>query len=164
MKNKALIIPYSDLKIKTSFFKKFFKDKKTVLVGGCFDILHFGHLKFLKNASLCGNYLIIVLESDEFIKKNKHRTPVHNQKERAEILASIREVDMILLLPKFNFDAEYFEMVRKINPDFVAVTANDPKILLKKNQIEKIGGQLKIVVPVIKEFSTKKIYETFLSS
>ena len=54
-----------------------------VLVGGCFDILHFGHLMFLKNAKEEGKVLVVLLESDEFIKKFKHREPVHKQNERA---------------------------------------------------------------------------------
>ena len=67
MKNKALIITYADLEKSNAVFK----DKKIVLVGGCFDLIHYGHLKFLEAAKEQGDFLIVALESDEFIKKHK---------------------------------------------------------------------------------------------
>ena len=45
-----------------------FMNKKTVLVGGCFDVFHFGHLQFLNSAKEQGDYLIVILEPDEVIK------------------------------------------------------------------------------------------------
>lgn len=139
--------------------------KKTVLVGGCFDLFHFGHLKFLQAAKKSGDYLIILLESDQFIKEKKRKTPVHNQKERAEILAIINFVDLIILLPYLKSGSEYFQLVKKINPGIIAVTEGDNFIQDKKNQAKKINAQLKVVTPLIKKFSSSKIinYETIFS-
>ena len=52
---------------------------KIVLVGGCFDLLHYGHIEFLKNAKKQGEYLIVALEPDEAIVNYKKRQPIHNQ-------------------------------------------------------------------------------------
>lgn len=153
MKNLSLIIPYS----KIESFKKQFENKKVVLVGGCFDLIHYGHLQFLKKAKKEGDYLIVALESDKFIKKNKRRNPIHNQKERAEILSHFDFVDMIILLPYFSSNQDYFDMVKKISPDIVAVTQGDPQLDNKRKQIEEIGGQLKVVTSLLKKFSTRKI-------
>src|SRR6266403_2209747 len=54
-------------------------DKKIVLVGGCFDIIHFGHIQFLQKAKEAGDYLIVALEPDERIINYKKRTPIHTQ-------------------------------------------------------------------------------------
>ena len=54
-----------------------------VLVGGCFDVLHFGHISFLNAARLAGKHLYVLLESDEFMIKKKKKKPVHTQEERA---------------------------------------------------------------------------------
>ncbi|MBI5127527.1 adenylyltransferase/cytidyltransferase family protein [Candidatus Roizmanbacteria bacterium] len=157
MKKTALIIPYSRI----DSYKKLLKDKKTVLVGGCFDLLHFGHLQFLKKAKVLGNYLIVVLESDEFIKKNKRESPIHSQKERAEVLSAINVVDLVVNLPYFSSNKEYSDMVKTINPNIVAVTEGDPQLNNKRKQIEEIGGKLKIVTPLLKKFSTRKIVSVF---
>lgn len=158
MKKHSKIISY--LKIKD--YLNLWQGKKTVLVGGCFDLLHYGHFQFLKKAKQAGDYLIIALESDEFIKKNKRKVQIHTQKQRAEILSSLDFVDLIILLPYFSSDKEYFEMVKKISPDVIAVTDGDPQIENKKKQIESIGGQLKVVSPLLKKFSTRKIIGKFL--
>lgn len=153
MKIKLKIISYLEIE----YFKSHWINKKTVLVGGCFDLFHYGHLQFLKKASQEGDFLLIALESDEFIKKNKRNIPIHNQKQRAEILSHLDFVDIVILLPYFNNNKKYFEMVKKINPKIIAVTENDPQIDNKKDQIKKIGGKLKVVVPLFEEFSTTKI-------
>ena len=140
------------------------KDKKTVLVGGCFDILHFGHIKFLQKAKQEGEFLIIAIESDEFIRKNKRENPIHSQKKRAEILANLGFVDIVLLLPYFSSDKKYFELVKIINPNIIAITEGDPQLKNKKKQIESIGGKLKIVTPLLKQFSTRKLLKRFVSN
>ena len=54
------------------FLKQFSnKNRKKVLVGGCFDILHFGHIRFLQEAKKLGDILIVALESDENVKRLK---------------------------------------------------------------------------------------------
>ena len=130
---------------------------KKVLVGGCFDLLHFGHFTFLKKAAAAGDRLIIALEPDEFIKKKKKRKPIHNQQQRAEILKSLRFVDEVILLPFFKKDADYFQLIEKIRPDIVAVTAGDPYIKNKIEQAKKIGATVKVVTPLLKGYSTNAI-------
>lgn len=136
--------------------------KKIVLVGGCFDLLHYGHYRFLKNAKNCGDYLIVAVESDEFIVKHKKRRPIHSQRERAEILAELKCVDEVILLPYLSSDSEYESFVREIDPDIIAVTQGDPQIENKKRQIKKIGGDLRIVTPVLGDFSTQKIIKALI--
>jgi len=133
------------------------KDRKTVLVGGCFDIFHFGHLTFLKKAKKVGDFLIIALESDEFIKEKKIRGPIHNQGQRAEILASFSLVDAILMLPFLRSDEEYFEMTKKIKPRIVAITKGDPQKDKKEKQVKLSGGHLIEVSRLITDFSTSRI-------
>jgi len=157
MKKKALIIRYENLHGE----KQTFENKKTVLVGGCFDLIHFGHLKFLEKAKEQGDFLIVALESDEFIKKHKKKLPIHRQSERAEILANLNMVDMILLLPLFVSGKDYFDLVKLISPQVVAVTSGDPQIKNKKKQVEEIGGRLVKVIPLIKRFSTRRIINIF---
>lgn len=142
--------------------KLIFKEKKTVLVGGCFDLLHYGHLKFLKKAKAVGDFLIVALEPDEFIRKKKKRQPIHTQRQRAQILSSLRFVDLVILLPFFSSDQEYFDMVRAINPKIIAVTEGDPQLKNKEKQIKTIGGELKIVTPLFKKYSTSKIIKKFV--
>ena len=153
----ALIIPYSGL----DSYKKIYESKKTVLVGGCFDLIHFGHLQFLKKAKSSGEFLIVVLESDEFVNNNKRKDPIHTQDERAEILSSLESVDLVVKIPYFSTNEEYFEMVKKIKPDIVAVTEGDVQLANKKKQIEDIGGELKVVTPLLKKYSTRKIINEF---
>lgn len=157
MKKKALIISFKDLEKSTPTFK----DKKTILVGGCFDLIHFGHLKFLEKAKEQGNFLIVALESDEFIKKHKKKQPVHQQLERAEILANLNMVDMIILLPLFKTNNDYFNLVKKISPRIIAVTKGDKQIENKRKQAMEVGAEVREVVPSLKNFSTRNIAKAF---
>lgn len=131
--------------------------QNNVLVGGCFDVLHIGHIRFLKKAKSLGNYLIVLLESDENIKKLKGvNRPFHNVKERKEVLESLRYVDEIITLPKIIDNKIYDNLVKKIKPDIIAITEGDLLIERKQEQAKSVGAELKIIKKY-KSHSSSKI-------
>ncbi len=130
---------------------------KKVLVGGCFDILHFGHIHFLREAKNLGDYLIVALESDENVKKLKgDNRPIHIQSQRKEILEALSYVDEVLSLPEMKSDSDYEELIIKISPSFIAVTEGDPILNKKKSHAEKINAKV-IEIPKKETSSTSKI-------
>ena len=125
-----------------------------VLVGGCFDVLHVGHIRFLRAAKKKGNSLIIALENDDFIRVKKKREPIYPQSERAEILTSLSSVDTVILLPFFQSDKEYMSLVKMICPAVIAVTHDDPYLIHKKKQADQVRGKVIIVIDRIYARST----------
>lgn len=122
------------------------KNKRIVLVGGCFDILHIGHVKFLKKAKSYGDCLLLILEPDEKVKKLKgDNRPVFHQQDRAEMLSSIKFLDYIIILPLFSDDSGYKKLIHDLKPDVIAVTENDPVISKKAHYAAQIGGEIKTV-------------------
>ena len=136
---------------------------KKVLVGGCFDILHYGHLMFLDHARSLGNHLIVALEPDERIRIFKHRDPVHSQQQRAEILSQLRIVDDVISLPFITTYDDYLALVQKIQPHIIAVTDGDSQIINKQRQATAIGAVVCIVTPYITGFSSTDIMKRFCS-
>ena len=133
---------------------------RIVLAGGCFDILHIGHVRFLSEAKRMGDTLVVLLESDRKVKRLKGKNrPIFVQKERAEMLSALRSVDLVVLLPSLEKDCDYLNLVMKIKPDLIAVTEKDVQIEKKKGQAKAIGAELK-VVPMIKRYSTSKLART----
>ena len=81
---------------------------KVVLVGGCFDVLHFGHIEFLKHAKEQGTFLVVALESDENVKRRKgDLRPIHTQEQRKGMLQALSFVDEVIMLPTMTHDNEY---------------------------------------------------------
>lgn len=131
--------------------------KKTVLVGGCFDLLHFGHVSFLNEAKSHGDWLIVALESDESVKKMKgDARPIHSQVQRKTMLESLSCVDEVMLLPPMRGDRDYYEMIRKMKPSVIAITEGDPLTLKKTEQAKEIGAEL-VVVPKVHTPSTSQL-------
>jgi FAD synthetase len=135
------------------------EDKKIVLVGGCFDILHFGHMHFLQKAKEAGDYLVVALEPDERISQSKFRSPSHTQEERAYNLLALRFVDKVILLPMLNGFDDYKKLVQSIKPNIIAVTADDPHVKNKEKQAECVNATCLIVTERIGTFSSSAIYE-----
>ena len=120
-----------------------FPSKGVVLVGGCFDIIHAAHIKFLRLSKEQGKILVVLLESDANIRKLKGKNrPLNNQNTRAENLSKIEYVDYIILLKKPTSSDYYYNLVKLIQPDIIAVTSGDPLISVKKIQAEEVSGRV----------------------
>jgi FAD synthetase len=130
--------------------------KSIVLVGGCFDIIHIGHIKFLSAAKKMGDILIVLLESDGNVKKLKgENRPFFPQKERAELLTTLLFTDFIILLPMMN-EVDYIQLILKIKPKIIACTVNDPIIKKKILQAKSVGAKIKKIA-YIKTYSSSSL-------
>jgi D-beta-D-heptose 7-phosphate kinase/D-beta-D-heptose 1-phosphate adenosyltransferase len=96
--------------------------KRIVFTNGCFDIIHIGHIRYLKDARKFGDVLVIGLNSDSSVKTLKHGRPVIPESQRAEVLASLDMVDYVTI---FSEDTPY-ELIKFIKPD-VLVKGGDWK-------------------------------------
>ena len=131
-----------------------------ILVGGCFDILHLGHIVFLEKAKKEGDILVILLESDKNIKKNKgQKRPINNQENRAVFLTKLKMVDYVIKLPEMKNDEEYLQIINKIKPKVIAVSENDKNLAKKMKQAKAIGAKLLKVTKIIPHQSTSRIIE-----
>lgn len=133
---------------------------KIVLVGGCFDVLHPGHVIFLQKAKRAGDKLIVLLESDRKVRELKGTgRPVHSQKERALMLEALWPVDRVVLLPYLKDEKSYDELIRKIKPDVIAVTAGDKNLAYHQRAAKAAGAKIKFVTKVIGNYSTSRILD-----
>jgi rfaE bifunctional protein nucleotidyltransferase chain/domain len=83
------------------------KNKKNILTSGCFDIVHIGHLEFLKKSKCLGDNLLVCLSNDEQIKKLKgENRPVNNYIDRIKLFKTISYVDYIILYDEEDIEKE----------------------------------------------------------
>ncbi|MFZ5535605.1 MAG: adenylyltransferase/cytidyltransferase family protein [Patescibacteria group bacterium] len=130
---------------------------KNVLVGGCFDLIHYGHTQFLTAARALGDHLVVALESDENVRKMKGSTrPIHTQKQRKAMLLSLSAVSEVISLPPMNSDAEYRDLVTRIAPSIIAITEGDPMEEKKREHAAAIGATI-AVIPKIHTPSTSQL-------
>ena len=131
--------------------------KTIVLVGGCFDLLHYGHIKFLEEAKSHGDWLVIALGSDENVRRMKGNSrPIHSQKQRKEMLEALSVVDEVISLLPMRTDLEYFDFVKKIRPSVIAITQGDPLEGKKEEQTKIVDAEL-IIIPKIHTPSTSQL-------
>lgn len=132
---------------------------KIVFTNGCFDVLHLGHVRYLKEAKKLGDVLVIGLNSDSSVKKLKGPSrPYVTDHERAEILASLESVDYVTIFDETRPD----NLINAIKPD-IHVKGGDYKMeeLPERHLVEKLGGKV-IVIPPTKGRSTTNIIEKIL--
>ncbi len=115
--------------------------KKLVFTNGCFDLVHIGHIRYLKKAKELGDYLVIGLNTDQSVRRIKgEKRPILPEDERAEILCSFWFVDYVVF-----FDEDTPEkLIKEIEPD-VLVKGADWKLeeIVGADFVLKKGGEVK---------------------
>ncbi len=103
--------------------------KKIVFTNGCFDILHVGHVRYLGQARLMGDTLIVGLNTDRSFESVKGRKPYTPEDERREMLEALWAVDEVILFD----EGTPLELINKIRPDIlVKGSDHDPKTVVGK--------------------------------
>lgn len=139
--------------------KKLRKQNKTiVVVGGFFDILHAGHIKFLEKSKKHGDYLFVLLEEDKKAKKIKGTNrPINSQDIRAKVLSALESVSYIILLKNMTNNTSYDKIMAEIRPNIIATTYEDPYIKHKQRQARMINGKVVCVIKRIYNHSTTEL-------
>jgi D-beta-D-heptose 7-phosphate kinase/D-beta-D-heptose 1-phosphate adenosyltransferase len=130
--------------------------KVIVFTNGVFDILHPGHIRYLQAARRHGDILIVGLNSDASVRRNKGPSrPINSEDERAEILNALDCVDAVSI-----FDDETpAEIVRRVQPDVLVKGADWPADqIVGRDTVEARGGKV-VLEPVEQGFSTSAIIE-----
>jgi rfaE bifunctional protein nucleotidyltransferase chain/domain len=130
--------------------------KRIVFTNGVFDLLHPGHLRYLKAARAEGDALIVGVNSDRSVRANKGPSrPVTPEAERAEIVAALAPVEAVVV-----FDEETpADIVRALQPDVLVKGADWPADqIVGRDTVEARGGRV-VLVPVERGYSTTAILE-----
>ena len=131
-------------------------DKQVVFTNGVFDLLHPGHLRYLQAAKRHGDLLIVGLNSDASVRRNKGPSrPINPEEERAEVLAALDCVDAVSI-----FDDETpADIIRRVQPDILVKGADWPADqIVGRDTVEARGGKV-ILEPVEQGYSTSGLIE-----
>lgn len=127
---------------------------KIVFTNGCFDVVHFGHVKYLAKARDLGDLLVIGLNSDLSVKRLKgENRPINSQNERAFLLAAFSFVDYVTI---FDEDTPE-ELIREVRPD-VLVKGGDYSLdkIVGADFVLANGGTV-TTIPFVDGFSSTSI-------
>ena len=130
--------------------------KKIAFTNGCFDILHVGHTRYLRDARKRGDVLILALNSDASVRAIKgDKRPLVPENERADVVASLESVDYVTI---FN-ELTPLELIEYLRPDVIVKGGDlvEDKVV-GRDSVRKWGGQVAII-PEIKGASTTNIVE-----
>ncbi len=117
--------------------------ERVTLANGCFDLLHVGHVRYLRAARDLGGKLVVAVNSDASVRALKGAgRPVMPAGERAEILAALADVDAVVIFPEKDVRA----IIREIRPDFQAKgTDYTAESVPERAVVEACGGRVAIV-------------------
>ncbi len=132
------------------------KGKKIAFTNGCFDILHVGHVRYLREAKKTADVLVLALNSDSSVRLIKgEKRPLMNEKERAEILSALEFVDFITIFTELT----PLELIDCLKPDILIKGGDWPEEkVVGREEVKKWGGRVAII-PEIEGKSTTNIVE-----
>jgi len=116
---------------------------RVTLTNGCFDVLHVGHVRYLRAARELGGKVVVAINSDASARALKGEgRPVMPAEERAEILAALADVDAVVIFP----EQDVRPIIREIRPDLHAKgTDYTVESVPERNEVEACGGRVVIV-------------------
>lgn len=134
--------------------------ERITLANGNFDLLHVGHVRYLRGAKALGGRLVVAINSDESVRTLKGEgRPIMPENERAEIVAALADVDAVVIFPELDVRA----IIREIRPDVQAKgTDYTADSVPERDAVAEYGGRVAIVGDP-KDHSTSEIIRTRLS-
>jgi rfaE bifunctional protein nucleotidyltransferase chain/domain len=128
--------------------------KKIVFTNGCFDILHAGHVRYLRQARRLGDVLIVGLNSDRSVSAIKPGRPINSEKNRAAVLAGLAVVDYVVVFS----EKTPYNLIKTVKPD-ILVKGGDWK---KEDIIGSDIAKETYSLPFLKGISTTGIIEKII--
>lgn len=130
--------------------------KRIVFTNGVFDILHPGHVRYLQAARTHGDLLIVGLNSDASVRRNKGpERPINPEDERAEVLGALACVDAVSIFD----DDTPADIIRRVQPDVLVKGSDWPADqIVGRDTVEARGGKV-ILEPVEQGYATTAIVE-----
>ena len=118
------------------------RGKRIVLANGCFDLLHVGHVRYLRGAAAKGDILVLALNSDASVRALKGPgRPLMPQAERAEILSALEDVDYVTIFPERNVE----KVLRALRPDVHAKGSDyTVRTVPERETVKALGGEVAI--------------------
>ncbi|HON58289.1 MAG TPA: D-glycero-beta-D-manno-heptose 1-phosphate adenylyltransferase [Smithella sp.] len=134
--------------------------KKIAFTNGCFDILHVGHVRYLREAKKTADVLVLALNSDSSVRAIKgEKRPVVGQQERAEIMAALECVDFVTIFSELT----PLELIKFLQPDVLIKGGDWPEEkVVGRDEVKKWGGRVAII-PEVEGKSTTNIVERILN-
>jgi D-beta-D-heptose 7-phosphate kinase/D-beta-D-heptose 1-phosphate adenosyltransferase len=131
--------------------------RTVVFTNGVFDLLHPGHLRYLRQARALGDALVVGVNSDRSVRQNKGPSrPVVPEDERAEVVAALACVDAVVI---FDEDTPH-ALISAIQPDVLAKGADWAEdAIVGRDIVEARGGRV-VRIPVEAGYSTTRILDT----
>jgi D-beta-D-heptose 7-phosphate kinase/D-beta-D-heptose 1-phosphate adenosyltransferase len=133
--------------------------KRVVFTNGCFDLLHPGHVRYLAEARVLGDALIVALNSDRSVRLLKGEgRPILKEGERAEVIAALESVDFVVV---FDEDTP-LDLIARLLPD-VLVKGGDWSVdqIVGREEVEAAGGQV-VTLPYVEGSSTSEVIKRIL--
>jgi rfaE bifunctional protein nucleotidyltransferase chain/domain len=133
--------------------------ERIVLANGNFDLLHVGHVRYLRGAKELGGRLVVAINSDESVRALKGEgRPIMPAEERAEIVAALADVDAVVIFS----DLDVRALIREIRPDIQAKgTDYTAESVPERDAVAEYGGRVAIVGDP-KDHSTSEIIRSRL--
>ncbi|MBN1974281.1 MAG: D-glycero-beta-D-manno-heptose 1-phosphate adenylyltransferase [Sedimentisphaerales bacterium] len=136
------------------------RHKKIVFTNGCFDVLHTGHVEYLKFCKSQGDIIVVGLNSDGSVKKIKgNDRPVNNQHDRALVLAALEMIDYITIFD----EPDPLNLIKKVKPDILVKGQDwEKKGIIGREFVESSGGKV-VLAPIVKGKSSTATIEKMKS-